>query len=171
MSNEINMENVVVLFKTFEDLKRDEDLILKECSAQWDDAFSAFEVARDSVLAGDGAALAKVVDTASSFAALKKSGRYAALKKLDPSLCAKIDKISSEFAIVAAEHHRLKTEITAKLEVIQTLHNARAAAIEKRNDRLYGNTALARRSLRFAMASDRRYYGPAATVTTIGAKQ
>jgi len=165
MSDATNkMENVIVpIFRTFEELQSDEDAILAGFEEDWQQAFKVFEGARDAVLE-DKATLAKVVDTEPSpFAALKKSGRFAALKKLDPGLAAKIDEMSAEFAVVVAEHKRLKKEITAGCEAINNLNDARRAAISKRDERMFGFGALRRRSQRFASAHERRNYGPGAS--------
>jgi hypothetical protein len=152
MSDNINMENVVVIFRTFEELQRDQDLILADFEKQWQDAWDAFEVARDALRAEDeGGTLAKVIAT--PFFAART---LAALTKFDPSLRAEIDELSSQFAKVAAEHHRL----TKQHEVLQNLESARKAAIEKRDGRLYGFGKLARRSQRFASAHERKNYGP-----------
>ena len=162
MSTEIDREKIVVLFKTFEDLHRDEEAILADFEKDWEGAFKVFEVARAAVL-DDKAVLAKVVDTTPSpFDALKKSGRFAALKKLDPGLAATIDEMSAKFAVVVAEHNRLKKEITAGREAIKNLNCARRAAIIKRDERMFGFGALRRRSQRFASAHARKNYGPAA---------
>jgi hypothetical protein len=159
----IEETNIVPLFKTYEELISDEKKILADCETESEAAFKAFEVARDAIISDD-VALAKVVDTTvSPLAALKKFSRYAALAKLYPALFAQIETMSNQFAVVSAEHKALKKQISTKREVIQTLENARKAAIDKRDGRLFGLTALAKRSMRFASAHERRNYGPGAT--------
>ena len=156
--------NIVPIFKTFDELQHDHDEIRKDFENDWLEAFKIFDVARAAVLDEDKATLAKIVDTEPSpFAALKKSGALAALAKFDPELSAKIDKMSSEFAVVVAEHNRLKKEITAGREAIKNLNDGRAAAIQKHDERLFGFGALRRRSQRFASAHERKNFGPGAT--------
>lgn len=138
MSANINMENVVVLFKTFEDLKRDEDLILREYAEEWEKAYVIFDMT-EAALTNDSAALAKFG--------------------------------GPELTLAKAEAARLKSKYHApESQAMVTLVKSLKAAVDKRNERLFGVGEVARRSRRFAMASERRYFGPAASVTTIGAK-
>jgi hypothetical protein len=149
-------------------LQRDEELILADYLADWDAAWKAFEIARAAVLGeDDGAALAKIVDTTTSplAAVLAKRGARAALEKLEPGLAATIEKVSTEFAIVsslAAENRRLIKKIVAGREVIENLEKAQKAAIDRRDERMFGHGALRRRSQRFASAHLRKSYGPGA---------
>ena len=126
----ISTENVVVLFKTFEDLKRDEDLILKEYAAEWEKAYVIFDMT-EAALNNDAGALAKF--------------------------------IGPDLALAKAEAERLKSKYTApETQAMVTLVKSLKAAVDKRNERLFGYTALAKRSLRFASAHGRRNYGPGA---------
>jgi hypothetical protein len=132
MSNaEISMENVVVLFKSFEDLKRDEDLILKEYAEDWEKAYRIFDMTT-AALNNDAAALAKFV------------GPELALAKADA------ERIKSKFAV---------PDVQAMVTLVKSLK----AAVDKRNARLFGCTALAKRSLRFASSHARKNFGPGAT--------
>jgi hypothetical protein len=161
MSNEeIDRENIVVLFMTYEDQKRDEEAILVDFILDWDAAWEKFETARDAILYGSAAPLAKVIDTSDSpLAALKKSGKLAKLAKLDPSLAKKVEAISNEFAIVEAEHVRMTKQFDARNSAIKNLEDAKRAAIDRRDRRLYGLGAVAKRSQRFANAHERRNSG------------
>jgi hypothetical protein len=70
---------------------------------------------------------------------------------------------SPEMALAKSEAQRLRSRYAApETFAMVTLVKSLKAAVEKRNDRLYGHTALAKRSMRFAMAHDRRNYGTAA---------
>ena len=42
-------DNIVVLFKRFEDLKRDEDLILREYAEEWAESYVAFDVMQAAI--------------------------------------------------------------------------------------------------------------------------
>ena len=59
----------------------------------------------------------------------------------------------------------------ADMRSVAMLAKALEAAVKKRNDRLFGVGEVAKRSRRFAMASECKYFGPAASVTNIGIKQ
>jgi hypothetical protein len=148
-------DNVVPLFKTFEEMQRDEEAILADFEKDWHGAFKAFEVASDAVL-DDEAPLAKVITTPAPLVALQKSGAIAALSKLDWSLAAEVETMFKNFAAVSAEHRRLKKKIEAGHKAMQNLENARRAAIERRDERMFGHGALRRRSQRFASAHARR---------------
>jgi hypothetical protein len=134
MSNaEINMENVVVLFKNFEDLKRDEGQILKEYAAEWERAYVMFDMTE------------------------------VAFNK-DETALAKFD--GADLALAKSEAERLRSSgsmTTAKVQALVTLTKSLKAAVDRRNDRLFGHTALAKRSMRFASAHARRSYGAGAT--------
>jgi len=135
-------ENIVVLFKKFEDLQRDEQKILHEFCCEWEAAYKRFDVVQ-AAISGDNAALAKFDGTE---VALAKSDVERSIKKFGDTGVADVGSVA---------------KLAADLK----------AAVEKRNGRLFGFTALGKRSMRFAMAQDRRYYGPAATVSAIGLKQ
>jgi hypothetical protein len=135
-------DNIVVLFRTFEDLQRDEQKIMKDYFAEWEAAYKRFDVAQ-AAISGDNTALAKFDNTE---VALAKAEVESSIKKYGNTGVAEVSSVA-----------RLASDLKA--------------SVTKRDDRLYGMSALAKRSRRFAMASGRRYYGPAAAVTTIGAKQ
>ncbi len=137
--SENNMENVVVLFKKFEELQRDEDEIMREFLAEWEGAYQKFDVVQ-AAINGDNTTLAKF-DNA---------------------------EVSLAKAEVASSIRKFGDTKVAEVSSVAKLAGDLKAAVEKRNGRLFGFTALGKRSMRFAMASERRYYGPAATVSTIG---
>jgi hypothetical protein len=141
MSNE-NMGELIVLFKSYDELRRDECEVYREHYDAWHAAYRRWDLVK-AALADDDTELAK----------LAGSDRELGLAK---SEAARLKKQHGDLAGFFAN-----VELAARLR----------ALVEKRNASLYGVSALAKRSLRFAMASERRYYGPAATVTTIGAKQ
>jgi hypothetical protein len=127
-------DNIVVLFKTFEDLKRDEDLILREYAEEWEKAYVVFDMTT-AVIHDDQTAMAKFA--------------------------------GPEMALAKSEAERLKSQYGGSIAVAEskamvTLVKGLKAAVEKRNERLFGHTSLAKRSLRFAMAHERRSYGPGA---------
>jgi hypothetical protein len=130
MSDANNMGELIVLFKSFAELQRDEDLILKQYAAEWERAYVIYDMT-EAALNSDKTALAKFA--------------------------------GPELALAKAEAARLKSKYRApETQAMVTLVKSLKAAVEKRNDRLYGHTALAKRSMRFAMAQDRRNFGPAA---------
>jgi hypothetical protein len=127
-------ENIVVLFKTFEDLKRDEDKIIGEYEAEWAKAYSVWDLTR-AVIDDDKTELAK-------FAAAPEL----ALIKAD----------------VAASVKKYKDTAVANAHATAVCAASLRAAVEKRNNLLFGYSALAKRSLRFASAHASRNYGPGA---------
>jgi hypothetical protein len=132
MSNApITEDNVVVLFKTFEDLKRDEDQILSEYEAEWAKAYSVWDMT-NAAIDDDATAMAKFA--------------------------------GPEMTLAKTEAARLKAKYRVpETQAMVTLVKSPKAAVEKRNDRLFGYTALARRSMRFASAHANKSYGPGAT--------
>jgi len=159
--------NIVVLFKTFEDLQRDEDEIVADFQREWDDANAAFDLTYKTITA-DEAALTKwaapAYEPPPHF--LKNPQRRAALNALDSKLCAKLDAMYSNMVALAATQANLKKEISIELtkrEAVTTLDNARKAALAKCNERMFGLGALARRSRRFASAQVGKSYGAGAT--------
>jgi hypothetical protein len=138
---ENNMGELIVFFKTFDEMQRDECAIYKEHYDAWHAAYHRWDMIR-AALASDDNELAKFAGDAG------------------------LDLAKSESA-------RLKKRYGGSAEFFATVELAKylRGLVEKRNERLYGLGALAKRSMRFSMASERKYYGPAASVTTIGTKQ
>jgi hypothetical protein len=135
MTDAINTENVIVLFKTFEDLKREEDLILSEYEAEWAKAYSAWDMT-SAAIDDDATAMAKFA--------------------------------GPEMTLAKAEAARLKSKCNGSVAVANsgamvTLVKSLKAAVDKRNDRLFGYSALAKRSMRFALAHANKSYGPGAS--------
>ena len=131
----ITEDNVVVLFKKFEDLQRDEAEITGEFMAEWERAYRKFDIVQ-AAINGDHVALAKFADPE---VALAKSQVEGSIKTFGDTLVARVRSVA-------------------------TLASALKDAVSKRDGRLYGVTEVAKRSRRFAMAQDRRNYGPAAAV-------
>jgi hypothetical protein len=134
MTDAINTENVIVLFKTFEDLKRDEDQILSEYEAEWAKAYSVWDMT-NAAIDDDATAMAKFA--------------------------------GPEMTLAKAEAARLKSKCNGSIAVANsgamvTLVTSLKAAVEKRNTRLFGFGALAKRSQRFASARASENYGPGA---------
>ena len=146
------------LFKSFDELQADESAIAIDCERDWNAANAAYDDA-----------MAKV-------AALKKNppgdiceaytGTLAALKKLskfNKSMASACSKMIQDIA--AIEIHRIdlagKLAISrAETDALSKLIGSRRAALEKRDRRMFGFGALARRSQRFATAQLNRNYGP-----------
>jgi hypothetical protein len=135
--------NVVPLFKTFEQLQSDEAEILADYEAELDAAVKADDLAR----AGLG---------------------------IDKDELSKLNTVDRELAKAAAD--RLLGEARGDVAIAKA--NLRTEgltairdALRKRNERLFGIGELAKRSRRFATAASRRYYGPAASVTSLEVKR
>jgi hypothetical protein len=156
-------DKIVPLFRTYEQLEQDEIDIAADYEKEWEEVFKVFDLTRTALLAEENV-LAKSVDrTPGAFADLKKLKWYVALKKLDPSLAAQVDEVASKFAILEAENRRLAKNLKlelAKRQAVETLKKAQNAANNKRSERLYGLGSIAKRSVRFAAAHERRNPGP-----------
>jgi hypothetical protein len=162
--------NIVPLFKTFDELERDQLEIIEQFRTDWDAAWKTFEAAR-SAIETDKAALAKLgdepPDRSLTLAPLTKAEPYASVYKT-------YNDLVSEFARVKAENRRLKARLNielAKRQAVATLKMSREAAIRKRDERLWGHSTVAKRSARFANAQSRPYFGPAATVSALEVKK
>jgi hypothetical protein len=129
-----NTGELIVLFKTIEELLRDEQTIMREYCEEWEAAYVKFDIAQ-AAIKGDNTALAKFD-------------------------CADVALAKSE---VASSVKKYGSTVVAEVSATAALANALKAAIEKRDRRLFGMTNLSKRAHRFAMASDRKNYGPGAT--------
>jgi hypothetical protein len=134
-----DQENVVPLFKTFEELHRDEVAIYQEHYSEWHRAYARWDVTL-AVLKNDNTALAKCAGNAD------------------------FDIAKAEAQSLKKQHGDL-AEFYANSALIKQLR----ALVDKRNERLFGLGEVARRSARFASVQRRPYYGPAAAVLSIGA--
>lgn len=73
--------------------------------------------------------------------------------------------VASEVALGKADADRLRKQHGASADIfaMQALVSKLRALTEKRDERLFGYGAVAKRSLRFASANPDRFYGPAAS--------
>lgn len=134
------------LFRSFEDLQRDEQRALQDFGKEWTGAFATFDLA--------GIVVEKMKAALASAPTAKND-----TSEIGVAHSEEVDRLRKAYDIEAARHNALAA-LVEKLK----------AAVERRNERLYGMTAVAKRSMRFASAQQRRYHGPAATVITIGKK-
>ena len=150
-------EKIVVLFKKYEDLKSDEARIVERFEEEWGKAHTAFDLAEVGIanIEAELPALEKAAQAAG--AALAKSGNTTDTLK----------QIKADMALLSK---RLEIQ-QAKQAAMRGLLNAKREALDERNGKMFGLGDLAKRSLRFAKAQQRHYYGPAATVAKIGVKQ
>ena len=132
--------NVVPLFKTFEELHRDEIAIFKHHHDEWTAAFRQWDLV------------------------------CAALQN-DEGELTKLAGAGAELSIAKAAAARFKAHPAPELAAAADLAKRLRALAEDRDERLFGLGDVAKRSLRFASAQQRRYHGPAASVSTIGAQQ
>ena len=137
MSANTMESNVVPLFRTFTELQHDQHQIMSDYFADWERAYEIWDIAK-AAMDGDASALAKFTQSDSAHVALAKSEAH---------------RSKTLYGDLAVAESRALAKLVASLK----------AAVDKRNDRLFGHTALARRSMRFAMAQERRNYGPGAT--------
>jgi hypothetical protein len=125
---------IVPLFKTFEEMQRDEEEILKDFAAEWEHAYVLNDMAF-AAIENDETAMAKFAG-------------------------------QPEMALAKAEVERQESKYSgdtlARVKATAALAKRLRAAVEKRDARLYGLSALAKRSMRFASAHARRSYGPGA---------
>jgi hypothetical protein len=135
MSEPIKEEtNIVPLFKTFDELDRDEHAIALAFYNEWQAAYRRWDLVK-VVLADDNVTLTKL-DVGDIELAMAKSAAGKFRSRRDPTIGA-------------------DAELAAALR----------AACEKRDARMFGFGALAKRSQRFASAQLNRSYGPGATAS------
>jgi hypothetical protein len=147
--------NVVPLFRTFEELDHDEKQILADYHAEWEEAYKVYDAARAAIAADE--AMLKKIDTTPVIDG-RISAACAALAKAMPAQRSEIESIPSELAGLAAGAKLLKREFDirfAERKALNTLAGSMKAAIAKRDDRLYGLGAIAKRSARFASSHNR----------------
>jgi hypothetical protein len=133
--NDFERNNVVpIRFQSFDELQRSEREIFVKHHDGWHAAFHRFDMV-DAALKGDDAALAK---------------------------CAGPDEVP--MAKVEASRLRSKHGDAANIYALQSLVKTLREINETRDRQLYGHTAVAKRSLRFASANPDRFYGPAASL-------
>jgi hypothetical protein len=153
-----NTEKIVPLFCTFEQMQDDEKKIIAEYVEDWNVAYKAFDAA-EAALPTTEQALAKI---SHSQIAVPKSIVGTDLGRSFAEAVTELNKVSQQ-------HRQLKADYSVTVAYAQAqaaLVTALKTAVAKRNDRLYGLGAVAKRSLRFASA-DRRSFGRAATVSPI----
>ena len=156
----IGETNIVPLFKSFDELQADESAIATDVERDWNAANAAYDDAMAKV-----AALKKNPPGDISEAYAKTLSALKKMAKLDPSSASTCNKMIQDIA--ALEIRRI--DVAGKLAISQAekdalanLIGSRKAAIEKRDERMFGHGALARRSQRFATAHANKNYGPGA---------
>jgi hypothetical protein len=75
---------------------------------------------------------------------------------------------SAESEIALAKNYVERHGANAEYEAMKTLVHTLKNLADDYNAKLFGVGEIAKRSMRFASAQKRHYYGPAATVTDIG---
>jgi hypothetical protein len=141
---------VVPIFKTFDELRADESAIATDTERQWNEANQAYDAAMSKVAALKKNPPGDISDGyTTTMAALKK------LANLDPSTASTCAKMIQEIAALEIRRIDLAGELAiarAETSALSQLVAARKAVIEKRDQRLFGFRALAKRSQRFATA-------------------
>jgi hypothetical protein len=127
-------DNVLPLFKTYEEMHADECEIHKQHYDDWHAAYRRWDLV-NAALADDETELHKLA-----------AG-------------------DTELQLAKSEAQRLKKQHGGIAEFLADgeLASKLRSLVEKRNERLYGLGALAKRSMRFASAQARKNYGPGAT--------
>jgi hypothetical protein len=152
---------IVPIFKTFDELQADETAIQEELVRSWNEANQNFDIAMERVAwlkkNPPGGDLSKAYT--STVAALKT---FAELRPSTAPFCTSLVK-----AVGAIETKRLDVEARmaisrAETDALATLIAARKAAIDRRDEGMFGFGKLARRSQRFATAQLNKAYGPGA---------
>jgi hypothetical protein len=146
---------IVVLFKTFTELARDEEQIIADYYADWEQAYKVYDAAQSAV-----AAPLVVTDDpriSAMFAALKK------LAKQMPERRSEIEKASADLTELATGSATSKRRL-AERQALTSLSRSLQTAVAKCEGRLHGFGALAKRSQRFANAQMRKSYGPGANL-------
>ena len=125
--------NIVVLFRSFDELAQEQHEIEAQYHIDWHKAYAVYD-RTIAALEGDDTALAKF------------EAPEIALAK-------------AEAARLKSENWRISL---AKMDVVRKLAETLVALTDARNERLYGFNALVKRSVRFAAAQERRHYGAGA---------
>jgi hypothetical protein len=154
MRNIMTKDNVVPIFKTFDELQADESAIATDATREWNEANQAFDAAMSKVAAlrknppGDISAA-----YTSTIAALKK------LAKQSPATASTCNSMIHDLAALEKRRIEFVGELAisrAETDALSKLIGARKAALEKRDRRMFGFGALAKRSQRFATAQMNR---------------
>jgi hypothetical protein len=151
---------VVPLFKTFDELQADESAIAVDVEREWNEANQAFDAAMSKV-----AALKKNPpgDISEAY-----TGTIAALQKMakqNPSTASTCATMIQDLAALEKRRIGLAGELAiarAETDALAKLIGTRKAVIEKRDRRMFGFGALAKRSQRFATAQMNRSPGATA---------
>lgn len=161
-----NKEVVVPLFRSYAELQEDEAKIMSEYATAWEAAFVCHDLAEVEI--------AKM-ESAPAGASLYKSDPIDQIitKLAGHGIADNLKLIKSSFEDLRDRNRDLKKQ----LEIIVARRKAQAdliaglkAAVQKRDDRLFGLGDVAKRSLRFASVQRRQYHGAPATVSQIGSK-
>jgi hypothetical protein len=129
--NETEGNNVVPLFKTFEQLREQECEIFKSHYDAWHAAYRRWDLVK-----------AAIADDENELTKLAAGG--------------------DELALAKSDAVRLRKSYNPELSATCELASALRALCERRNERLFGLGTLAKRSMRFASAHERRNYGSGA---------
>jgi hypothetical protein len=155
----IKESNIVPIFKTFDQLQSDETAIAVDVEREWNDANDAFDAAMAKVARLKKAPPGDIGDDYNrTIAALKKFAQQ------NPSAASTCNSMIKELAAFEIRRIDVEGELAisrAETDALSRLVAARKAVIEKRDRRMFGHGALAKRSQRFATAHMHRT-GPGA---------
>lgn len=153
-------DNIVPIFKTFDELQADESAIVTDLEREWAEANQAYDAAMERVAMIKKAPPGDISEAyTGTVTALKK------FAKLNPPSASTCHKIIQDLAAIETHRIDLAGELAiarAENDAITKLIGARKAALNKRDERMFGFGALARRSQRFATAQLNKSYGPGA---------
>lgn len=162
--------NVLPIFKSFTELEQDQQEIMSTFAAEWTEAYRLFDVAQAKIAKTESTPGAEPPQPSLHLTKIMASMQQVALsdsfKKLAGEAVEALREIKAGAGTVAAELRVVKLKAEANRDLVDRLK----VAIKKRNEAIYGNNEVAKRSARFATAHSRRYYGPAATVLPIDRK-
>jgi hypothetical protein len=118
---------IVPLFRTFEELQADEDQIHQDSAREWDEANKAFDAAMAKT-AAPAAANDLSEGCCRAITALK------AMAKLNPNTALDCAKMIADLLDIDASQRAQQNQLNA----LTALINARKAALDKRDQRVFG---------------------------------
>lgn len=152
--------NVVKLrFETFDEAKANEVAILEDFEKQWNNAFELYDgtlakIAADQNVLAKSTRVDVPTDCGNELRKFVRSSQHSLQSRLAAlqANAVALKQSNSEMRVVIALEK-------AKQDAVRLLKSNLDAAVKSRDARLYGATAIAKRSLRFARANPLAFYG------------
>lgn len=150
--------NVVRLrFSTFQEAVDNEQEVLREFGERWELAFKTYDDTMAKI-ASDQDELSKSAVSNADDDGVNE------LRKLvrQPEWRVKLQSLESDAVALRKSNDKIRAVVTlekAKQDAVRLLKDELDAAVKRRDERLYGATAVAKRTLRFARSNPTAFYG------------